>query len=136
MRLDHLLSSESFPPAADPQVHRHDSGVKASVVARFGVRLWSGPLQVHSVANAKQESNFKNHFVKHSRQVFLQGRQNERRVDALALRADEGRGIAAICVGEPRAGTDPTISEWGNPTSRGWLPSEWMEGTGRTETSQ
>jgi len=36
-------------------------------------------------------------------------------VDASALRADEGRGIAAISVGEPRAGIDPTISEWGNP---------------------
>jgi hypothetical protein len=35
--------------------------------------------------------------------------------DASALRADEGRGIAAISVGEPRAGIDPTISEWGNP---------------------
>jgi hypothetical protein len=48
-------------------------------------------------------------------QVFLQGRQYEQRVDASALRADEGRGIAAISVGEPRAGIDPTISEWGNP---------------------
>ena len=47
--------------------------------------------------------------------VFLQGRQYEQRVDASALRADEGRGIAAISVGEPRAGVDPTISEWGNP---------------------
>ena len=36
-------------------------------------------------------------------------------MDASALRADEGRGIAAISVGEPRAGIDPTISEWGNP---------------------
>ena len=36
-------------------------------------------------------------------------------MDASALRADEGRGIAAISVGEPRAGTDSTISEWGNP---------------------
>ena len=36
-------------------------------------------------------------------------------MDASALRADEGRGIAAISVGEPRAGVDPTISEWGNP---------------------
>ena len=36
-------------------------------------------------------------------------------MDASALRADEGRGIAAISVGEPRAGFDPTISEWGNP---------------------
>ena len=50
-------------------------------------------------------------------QVFLQGRQYEQRVDASALRADEGRGIAAISVGEPRAGIDPTISEWGNPTT-------------------
>ena len=47
--------------------------------------------------------------------LFLQGRQYEQRVDASALRADEGRGIAAISVGEPRAGVDPTISEWGNP---------------------
>ena len=47
--------------------------------------------------------------------VFLEGRQYEQRVDASALRADEGRGIAAISVGEPRAGIDPTISEWGNP---------------------
>ena len=47
--------------------------------------------------------------------VFLLGRQYEQRVDASALRADEGRGIAAISVGEPRAGVDPTISEWGNP---------------------
>ncbi len=51
--------------------------------------------------------------------VFLQGRQYERRVDASALRADEGRGIAAISVGEPRAGCDPTISEWGNPITFG-----------------
>ena len=42
-------------------------------------------------------------------------------MDASALRADEGRGIAAISVGEPRAGLDPTISEWGNlTTSRGY----------------
>jgi hypothetical protein len=54
--------------------------------------------------------------------IFLQGRQKERRVDALALRAEEGRGIAAISVGEPRAGLDPTISEWGNPTTFEWLP--------------
>jgi hypothetical protein len=67
-------------------------------------------------------------------QLFLQGRQNEQRVDASALRADEGRGIAAISVGEPRAGVDPTISEWGNPTTLGWSPS-MTEGTGGTETS-
>ena len=40
-------------------------------------------------------------------------------MDALALRADEGRGIAAISVGESRAGSDPTISEWGNPAALG-----------------
>ena len=38
-------------------------------------------------------------------------------MDASALRADEGRGIAAISGGEPRAGVDPPISEWGNPTT-------------------
>ena len=63
------------------------------------------------------------------------GRQYERRVDASALRADEGRGIATIRVGEPRAGIEPTISQWGNPTSIRWLPSARTEGTGGTETS-
>ena len=51
------------------------------------------------------------------RPLFRQGRHYERRVDALALRADEGRGIAAISAGERRARTDPAISEWGNPTA-------------------
>jgi hypothetical protein len=40
-------------------------------------------------------------------------------VDASALRADEGRGIAAISVGELRASVEPTISEWGNPLTFG-----------------
>ena len=35
-------------------------------------------------------------------------------MDASALRADEGRGIATIRAGESRAGVDPAISEWGN----------------------
>jgi hypothetical protein len=35
-------------------------------------------------------------------------------VDASALRADEGRGRAAISGGESRAGVDPPISQWGN----------------------
>ena len=51
-----------------------------------------------------------------ARRAFQQGRQKEHTEDASALRADEGRGKAAICVGEPRAGCDPTISEWGNPS--------------------
>ena len=55
-------------------------------------------------------------------------------MDASALRADEGRGRAAISVGEPRAGTDPTISEWGNPSTFGG-DHLTMEGTGGTETS-
>lgn len=58
------------------------------------------------------------------RSLFRQGRQNERRVDALALRAEEGRGMAAKSVGESRAGSDPTISEWGNPTDCGQSPRE------------
>ena len=28
---------------------------------------------------------------------------------------DEGRGKAAISLGEPQVGIDPGISEWGNP---------------------
>jgi hypothetical protein len=36
-------------------------------------------------------------------------------VDALAEAGDEGRGKAALSLGEPQAGIDPGISEWGNP---------------------
>ncbi len=36
-------------------------------------------------------------------------------VDALACRADEGRGHAAIHLGERLARDDPRIPEWGNP---------------------
>jgi hypothetical protein len=39
----------------------------------------------------------------------------EHTVDALAPRADEGRGVAAISLGELLASVDPGISEWGNP---------------------
>jgi hypothetical protein len=38
-----------------------------------------------------------------------------RMVDALASGADEGRGQATKRLGEPRAGCDPRVSEWGNP---------------------
>jgi len=68
--------------------------------------------------------------------VFRQGRQYEQLVDASALRAEEGRGIATIRAGEPRAGADPAISEWGNPATFGWRPRAILaEGTGGTETS-
>ena len=68
--------------------------------------------------------------------VFLLGRQYEQRVDASALRAEEGRGIAAISVGEPRAGVEPTISEWGNPIVVMTMTVAFAaEGTGGTETS-
>ena len=43
-------------------------------------------------------------------------------VDALASRAYEGRGIAAISFGEPQAGFDPEISEIGKP-DRGYALS-------------
>ena len=65
--------------------------------------------------------------------MFQQGRQNERMVDALALSAEEGRGNAAKSLGESLAGSDPKISEWGNPLER---VSSMMKGTGGTETSK
>ena len=64
-----------------------------------------------------------------------QGRHDAQTVDALALGADEGRGNAAIRVGEPLAGTDPTISEWGNPSCNTGDRGN-TEGTWGTETSQ
>lgn len=45
----------------------------------------------------------------------VEGRHYEHTMDALALRADEGRGTAPISRGESQAGCDPRISEWGNP---------------------
>lgn len=51
-------------------------------------------------------------------QMFQQGRQNERMVDASASCAEEGRGNAAKSLGESLAGSDPKISEWGNPAER------------------
>ena len=53
----------------------------------------------------------------------------------MALGADEGRGNAAIRVGEPLAGIEPTISEWGNPSCFDRRPRK-AEGTWGTETSQ
>ena len=35
-------------------------------------------------------------------------------VDALAMRAEEGRGLPAISLGEVEATFDPGISEWEN----------------------
>jgi len=55
-------------------------------------------------------------------------------MDALALRADEGRGTAPISRGEPLAGCDPRMSEWGNPPLRG--DGRKTGGTRPTETSQ
>jgi hypothetical protein len=46
-----------------------------------------------------------------TRQGFRPGRHYEHTVDALALRADEGRGNAAISVREARAADERTISE-------------------------
>jgi hypothetical protein len=43
------------------------------------------------------------------------GRHYEHTMDALALRADDGRGTAPICCAEPQAGCEAQISEWGNP---------------------
>ena len=65
--------------------------------------------------------------------MFRQGRQNEHRVDASALRAEEGRGYAAKSMGEVRATCDPMMSEWGNPTAN--AVTARAEGTGGTEPS-
>ncbi len=43
----------------------------------------------------------------------------------MAFSAEEGRGNAAKSLGESLAGSDPEISEWGNPTER--LPRKRRE---------
>jgi hypothetical protein len=50
--------------------------------------------------------------------VFCFSSYEEPTVDALAPRADEGRGYAAISHGELLPSFDPWMSEWGNPPSR------------------
>ena len=100
--------------------HRHDSGVKAlirSLLKRApGLYLTKCRSVVFKLIDGRVE------LLSRPRLGFQQGRHYEHPVDASALRADEGRGRAAISVGEPRAGTDPTISEWGNPSTL-WRPS-------------
>ena len=59
----------------------------------------------------------------------------------MAPRADEGRSVAAISLGELLASCDPGISEWGNPPgvmSRYLQLNQigWVEGTRGTETSK
>jgi len=48
-------------------------------------------------------------------------RMDGRVVDALACRADEGRGDAAKCLGERLPRDEPRVPEWSNPprSSRG-----------------
>ena len=44
--------------------------------------------------------------------------------DALAPRADEGRGKLRKATGNCQASLDPWMSEWGNPPSvMGWYPT-------------
>jgi hypothetical protein len=59
----------------------------------------------------------------------------------LASVGDEGRGVAAISFGEPLAGYDPEISEWGNPSRliaghRRVNPIARRGDTGGSETSE
>ena len=44
--------------------------------------------------------------------------EKERRVDALALRADERRDKLRKASGEEQISDDPEISEWGNPAGQ------------------
>ncbi len=56
-------------------------------------------------------------------------------MDALALEGDEGPWQAAISLGEPQAGFDPGISEWGE-TRRDELSLQPAEYIGRYELTQ
>ena len=43
-------------------------------------------------------------------------------VDALAITGDEGRGSLRKASGSRQTGFDPEMSEWGNPTRKGYFP--------------
>jgi hypothetical protein len=69
----------------------------AAAVPRDGHTV-GGRLHVQSLNSEDRRSSYEEHTV-----------------DALAPRAEEGRGVAAISLGELLASVDPGISEWGNP---------------------
>ena len=43
-------------------------------------------------------------------------------VDALAITGDEGRSSLRKAAGSRQTGFDPGMSEWGNPTRKGYFP--------------
>ena len=43
-------------------------------------------------------------------------------VDALAITGDEGRGSLRKAAGSWQTSIDPQMSEWGNPTRKGYFP--------------
>jgi hypothetical protein len=155
VRLDHLLSREPtasavhIPPilSSSGLLATHDSGVKAPLVHRLAARppvvsqmylskcsAWRVPrrrVPLGARAAVVMTSVAWHHRPAH---VGGQGRQYAHMVDASARRADEGRGRAAISVGESRADCEPTISEWGNPAASAATPVIG-EGTGGTEPS-
>lgn len=60
-------------------------------------------------------------------------------MDALAVKAEEGRFKSAKVVGEVTRTYDPAVSEWGNPTRFIWLsppPLAGDSGTWGTEISK
>jgi len=67
-------------------------------------------------------------------------RMDGRVVDALACRADEGRGDAAKCLGERLPRDEPRVPEWSNPAAGGRSPAAEsigsLGGTGGSETSE
>jgi hypothetical protein len=155
VRLDHLLSREPTAsavhshPFSPHQFATHDSGVKAPLAQpHLGsperVAVADVPFQVqprgvyhadvfHFLCPRGRRDDVRRAALRPAH-VGGQGRHYAHMVDASARRADEGRGRAAISVGESRADRDPTISEWGNPTASAVTPVTG-EGTGGTEPS-
>jgi hypothetical protein len=102
--MDHLLSREhgSHEPIPKPRVvHRH---CHHSVQ---GVSITDAPFQLYT------DFVIDRCVLLATGQLWasVQGRHDEHTMDALALRADEGRGTAPICLGEPLTGLEPRISE-------------------------
>ena len=120
MRLDHLLSRDSAQPLEADGASRFRGEGPAPVPrgrAAYLTKCRASPYAANNGnAGRRGASGDARSRRRRVSRAFQQGRQKKHTEDASALRADEGRGNAAKSVGEPRAGCEPTISEWGNPS--------------------
>ena len=96
-----------------PEVTGSSPVVSTTQNQEAGRRL---PFRRGLASNFSDETHLENCIVYEATicKLYFGSSKEGRTVDALALRADEGRGKQRYCPGELQASLDPGISEWGN----------------------